>query len=94
MCLETSSELMTFQHVVLILLEMNVSVLGVSSVLGFNGYYQFMLVPTLRFAPPPLNILLVRNTCQMFMCLSWDPSSLAPEILSLKPVLTAPYASS
>lgn len=56
MCLETSSELMTFQHVVLILLEMNVSGLGVSSVLGFNGYYQFMLVPTLRFAPPQYSV--------------------------------------
>lgn len=49
MCWETSSELMTWQHVILILSETNVPMVVTSSILGFKGCYQFMLVSALRF---------------------------------------------
>lgn len=40
---------MTWQRMILILLEMNVLVVLISSILGFKGYCQFMLVSTLTF---------------------------------------------
>lgn len=49
MCLETSSELMTWQHMIFILLEVNVPVVLISSILGFKGYYHFVLVSALAF---------------------------------------------
>lgn len=49
MCWETSSELMTWQHVIFILSETNVPMMVTSSILGFKGCYQFMLVSALRF---------------------------------------------
>lgn len=49
MCLETSCELMTWQRMIFILLEMNVLVVLISSIFRFKGYYQLMLVSTLTF---------------------------------------------
>lgn len=56
MHLETSFELMTWKHMILILLEMNVPVVLISSVLGFKGYYQFVLVSTLTFLKISFNV--------------------------------------
>lgn len=49
LCLEISFELMTGQHMILILLEMNVLVVLMSSILQFKGCYRFMLVSILTF---------------------------------------------
>lgn len=56
MCLETSSELMTWQHMIFILLEVNVPVVLISSILGFKGYYHFVLVSALAFFKLSFNV--------------------------------------
>lgn len=76
MCLETSFELMTWQHMKFILFEVNVPVVLISSILGFKGYRQFTLVSTMTFFKmsfnvgccffffPTHSVLLVRRSCQ------------------------------
>lgn len=84
MCWETSSELMTWQHVIFILSETNVPMMVTSSILGFKGCYQFMLVSALRFIFfSPHSILSDIWQILFTVCFSWDTRISTPETLKV-----------